>query len=372
VNGGGGTGSARRQFRFLSYNVGVCLRDDCIARMEAALPVSQNSLAVMTCRGPAGRLADVVRTAVVRVGILPVFLVVLAAIGWKAPALFDGNNISLVLRESSIVGTMAIGATFVMVAGRIDLSIGSLLTLASYIAINLHENLGPAAAVAAVLALSAGVGVINGFIVGYLGLNPLIATLAMMSLLQGLTLVYGAGANVYVSHPDATWFAVFGRGYLVGVPVPVLILGGLAVSLGVLLHLTPFGRRTYAVGGNAVASSYAGLNVRRTVALAYILGGLTTGVAALIIASRVMGAQVNTGDGYQFSVISAVVLGGTSFLGGSGTIAGTVVGVVLLAFMQNGLLLLGLPYYIQWIVTWAVIIFAVWAELSAKRKRLFT
>ena len=113
------------------------------------------------------------------------------------------------------------------------------------------------------------------------------------------------------------------------------------------------------------------MNVPKTVAMAYLIGGLTTSVAALIIASRVMGAQANTGDGYQFSVISAVVLGGTSFLGGSGTMVGTLVGVILLAFMRNGLLLLGLPYYAQWLVTWAVIITAVWVEVAAKRMRVF-
>lgn len=315
-------------------------------------------------------LATLSRDVVARVGVLPVFVIVLGVIAGITPALLDANNIAQVLRQSSIVGVMALGATFVMVAGRIDLSIGSLLSLASYVAIDLHESVGPGVAVPAVIAVGGAVGLINGLIVGYLRLNPLIATLAMMSLLQGLTLVYGGGANLYVAQADSTWFAVFGRDYLLGVPVPVLIFALLAILLGVLLHLTPFGRKIHAIGGNEVAAAYSGIDVRRNVAAAYVLGGLTTAVAALIIASRVMGAQANTGDGYQFSVISAVILGGTSFLGGSGTIVGTVIGVVLLAFMQNGLLLLGLPYYAQWIVTWAVIITAVWAELAAKRKKL--
>jgi ribose/xylose/arabinose/galactoside ABC-type transport system permease subunit len=315
-------------------------------------------------------LATLTRSVALRFGVLPVFVVVLAVIAGAAPALLQVDNIAQVLRQSSIVGVMALGATFVMVAGRIDLSIGSLLSLTSYVVINLHETLGPGAASLAAIGVGSGVGLLNGLIVGYLQLNPLIATLAMMSLLQGLTLVYGGGANVYVQHADATWFVVFGRGYWLGLPVPVLAFGALAALLGVVLHATPFGRKIFAIGGNEVAAAYAGINVRATVAAAYALGGLTTSVAALIIASRVMGAQANTGDGYQFAVISSVVLGGTSFLGGSGTIAGTVVGVVLLAFMQNGLLLLGLPYYVQWIVTWAVIIAAVGVEVAAKRRRL--
>ncbi len=184
------------------------------------------------------------------------------------------------------------------------------------------------------------------------------------------TLVYSGGADIYVAHPDTTWFAVFGRGFLFGLPVPVLLFAALAVALGVLLHMTAFGRKIFAIGGNETAAAFSGIDTRKTVALAYLIGGLTTSVAALIIASRVMGAQANTGDGYELDVISAVILGGTSFLGGSGTMAGTVVGVVLLAFMQNGLLLLGLPYYIQWIITWGVIISAVWVEMAAKRKRI--
>jgi ribose transport system permease protein len=317
------------------------------------------------------RVAKISRDVVARFGLAPVFLIVLGVIAAAAPALVKADNVAQVLRQSSMVGVMALGATFVMVAGRIDLSIGSLLSLLSYVAINLHETVGPGAATLAVIAVGGIVGLVNGGVVGYVRLNPLIATLAMMSLLQGLTLVYSGGANVYVADADATWFTEFGRGYLAGLPVPVLIFATLALVLGVVLHATPFGRRIYAVGGNEIASAYSGVDVRRIVAIAYLIGGLTTSVAALIIASRVMGAQANTGDGYQFAVISAVVLGGTSFLGGSGTMAGTVIGVILLAFMQNGLLLLGLPYYVQWLVTWAVIITAVWVEVAAKRRRLF-
>ena len=329
------------------------------------------SIATQAIRREPLRVAKRSREVVARFGVMPVFLVVLGVIAGIAPTMVDPDNVTQVLRQSSMVGVMALGATFVMVAGRIDLSIGSLLSLLSYVAITLHESVGPGTATLAVIAVGGIVGLVNGGIVGYLRLNPLIATLAMMSLLQGLTLVYSGGANVYVAQADGTWFTIFGRGYLIGLPVPVLIFAALAIVLGIALHATPFGRKIYAVGGNEVASAYSGVNVPKTVAMAYLIGGLTTSVAALIIASRVMGAQANTGDGYQFSVISAVVLGGTSFLGGSGTMVGTLVGVILLAFMRNGLLLLGLPYYAQWLVTWAVIITAVWVEVAAKRTRVF-
>ncbi|WP_413725926.1 ABC transporter permease [Sodalis sp. RH16] len=319
---------------------------------------------------PKTGLGALTREILARFGILPVFIIVLGAIAGITPSLLNGDNIAQVLRQSSIAGVMALGATFVLISGRIDLSIGSLLSLASFVTIDVHERAGAGAALLAALGIGGAVGLVNGFIVGYLRLNPLIATLAMMSLLQGVTLVYSGGADIYVAHPDTTWFAVFGRGFLFGLPVPVLLFAALAVALGILLHMTAFGRKIFAIGGNETAAAFSGIDTRKTVALAYLIGGLTTSVAALIIASRVMGAQANTGAGYEFDVISAVILGGTSFLGGSGTMAGTVVGVVLLAFMQNGLLLLGLPYYLQWIITWGVIISAVWAEMAAKRKRI--
>lgn len=329
--------------------------------------MAETGLAVLAGSGPAARL---VREGLARFGVLPVFVAVLGVIAMLTPALLNADNVAQVLRQSSIAGVMALGATFVLISGRIDLSIGSLLSLSAFVAVDLHDRFGPGVAVAAALAIGATVGVLNGFIVGYLRLNPLIATLAMMSLLQGLALVYSGGADVYITNPDVTWFAVFGRGYFAGIPVPVLIFGTLAVVAALALHCSVFGRRIYAIGGNETASTFSGINSSRTVLFAYVIGGLTTSVAALIIASRVMGAQANTGAGYEFEVISAVILGGTSFMGGSGTIAGTVAGVVLLAFMQNGLLLLGLPYYVQWMITWGVILSAVWVELAARRRRI--
>ena len=208
------------------------------------------SIAAQAIRREPLRVAKRSREFVARFGVMPVFLVVLGLIAGIAPTMVNPDNVTQVLRQSSMVGVMALGATFVMVAGRIDLSIGSLLSLLSYVAITLHESVGPGTATLAVIAVGGIVGLVNGGIVGYLRLNPLIATLAMMSLLQGLTLVYSGGANVYVAHADGTWFTIFGRGYLIGLLVPVLIFAALAIVLGIALHATPFGRKIYTVGGN--------------------------------------------------------------------------------------------------------------------------
>lgn len=310
------------------------------------------------------------RQAFQRLGVALPFLVILGLVATAAPTLLEPSNIGQVLRQSSIVGVMALGTTFVLISGRVDLSIGSLLSLITMITIDLHDRVGPGLAVVAALGVGLAIGIVNGVLVGFLRLNALIATLAMLSLLQGATMIYSNGRDLTVAAPTETWFAVIGRGQVYGIAVPILIFLGLAAILGFLLHKTSYGRRVFAVGGNETTSTYSGLRAPLVVASTYVISGLTTAVAALIIGSRVMGAQTNTGVGYEFEVIAAVALGGTSFLGGSGSIAGSVIGVVILAFLQNGLLQMGLPYYLQWIVSWVIIILAVWTDAASKRKKV--
>jgi ribose/xylose/arabinose/galactoside ABC-type transport system permease subunit len=138
-----------------------------------------------------------------------------------------------------------------------------------------------------------------------------------------------------------------------------------------VLLKTNFGRWVFSIGGNETASLFSGVQTRWVVLMAYVISGFGTGLAAIIMGSRVMGAQSTIGQGYELTVLSGIILGGTSMLGGSGTIWRTVIGVTMLGFVQNGLLLLGFAYYVQWLVTWAVIILAVWIDLAAKRGRVF-
>jgi ribose/xylose/arabinose/galactoside ABC-type transport system permease subunit len=138
-----------------------------------------------------------------------------------------------------------------------------------------------------------------------------------------------------------------------------------------VLLKTNFGRWVFSIGGNETASLFSGVQTRGVVLIAYVISGFGTGLAAIIMGSRVMGAQSTIGQGYELTVLSGIILGGTSMLGGSGTIWRTVIGVTMLGFVQNGLLLLGFAYYVQWLVTWAVIILAVWIDLAAKRGRVF-
>jgi ribose transport system permease protein len=298
-------------------------------------------------------------------------ILAMAGIALLVPGLASVDNFAQVLRQIAVPGIMAIGVTFVVIVGRLDLTVGALLSLCVVTMVNLHDAIGPGEAIAVTLAVGLLSGCVSGFLVAVLGVNSLIATLGMMSLLQGLTLVYTNGKNAQIAHPEATWFGVLGRGYLFGVPVPVVILAALAAAMAIVLNRTTFGRKVFAVGGNEIASAYSSVNVKTTIFLTYVISAVLTAVAAAVYGSRVMAGQNDSGSGLELFVLSGVILGGTSLLGGSGGVGRSTIGIVILGLVQNVLLLLGLPYFSQWIVTWAVIIVAVWADMASKRARVF-
>jgi ribose/xylose/arabinose/galactoside ABC-type transport system permease subunit len=305
-----------------------------------------------------------------RNGLLIGFALFVIIVAFDAPAMLSTNNVLSVLRQISIIGVVAIGVTFVVVTGRLDLSVGSGLTLLTVLVVEQHNALGPSAAVLVTLLAGAGIGAWNGLLIGYFRLNALIVTLAMLSLLQGVTLWYSGGANVNVRDAAESWFPVIGRGTVIGIPVPIWILLGAALVASVLLGRSRFGRSVVAVGGNETASNFSGINSRAVVFGAYVISGVATALGAIIMGSRVLGAQSTIGQGYELTVLAGIIIGGTSLLGGSGSVWRTVLGVAMLGFLNNGLLLMGYAYYVQWLVTWVVIIAAVWVDLAAKRGRV--
>ncbi len=305
-----------------------------------------------------------------RHGLIVAFALFLAVVALNTDAFLSLGNILDVMRQVSITGMIAIGTTFVVITGRLDLSVGSMLTLLTVLLVDQHNQVGPFAAIIITLLAAVALGAFNGLLVGYLKLNALIVTLAMLSFLQGLTLLYSGGSNVNIPNAQTTWFRFFGRSDLLGIPVPVLLFLGTALIAGFILARTVFGRQIYAVGGNETAAIFSGVSSWLTVFWAYILSALATGFAAVILGSRVMGAQNTIGQGYELTVLAGIILGGTSMLGGSGSVWRTVIGISMLGFIQNGLLLMGFPYYVQWLVTWAVIIVAVWIDLAGKRGRI--
>jgi ribose transport system permease protein/putative xylitol transport system permease protein len=311
-------------------------------------------------------------TVLAKQGILIAFAVFMVAFTLANPKFISIDNLLSVMRSSAILGVMALGVTFVVISGNLDLSVGSMMSFSTIVVLDLHDQIGPALAIPAMFAMTLCLGAFIGFLVGYLRLNSLIVTLGMLSAIHGLTLTYSGGQNMDISDKEGTWFSVFGQGAALGIPVPILIFVALASLLGVVLAKTPFGRKVYAVGGNGTAATFSGIRRARTVFVCYILSAFCVATAGLIQASRSLGSQNTVGQGLELEVLAAVILGGASLLGGSGTIFKTVIGVLILGFIQNGLLLIGLQFYVQFVVTWVIIILAVWLDIAAKRGKLLS
>lgn len=307
-----------------------------------------------------------------RQGILIAFAVFMIGFALVNDRFVTVDNVLGVVRSSAILGVMALGVTFVVISGNLDLSVGSLMSFSTIVVLDLHDKLGPLMAIPAMYAMVLCIGAVIGFLVGYLKLNSLIVTLGMLSAIHGLTLTYSGGKNMDIADKEGTWFPIFGQGDILGIPVPILIFAGLAAVLSIVLSKTPFGRKVYAVGGNGVAATYSGIPRARVVFTCYLISAFCVGTAGLMQASRSMGSQNTVGQGMELEVLAAVILGGASLLGGSGTILKTVIGVLILGFIQNGLLLAGLQFYAQYVVTWVIIILAVWLDIAAKRGRILS
>ena len=307
-----------------------------------------------------------------RQGILIAFAIFMVGFTLANQRFLGLDNVLGVVRSSAILGVMALGVTFVVISGNLDLSVGSMMSFSTIVVLDLHDQIGPELAIPVMFGMTMALGAINGFLIGYLKLNSLIVTLGMLSAIHGLTLTYSGGKNMDIADKQGTWFGFFGQEAVMGVPVPVLIFGLLAVVLSMLLAKTPFGRKTYAVGGNGIAATFSGIPRARVVFMCYVISSFCVATAGLLQASRSLGSQNTVGQGLELDVLAAVILGGASLLGGSGTVFKTVIGVLILGFIQNGLLLVGLQFYVQYVVTWVIIILAVWLDIAAKRGRLLS
>ncbi len=307
-----------------------------------------------------------------RQGILIAFALFMIGFSLANGRFLDPDNIMGVVRSSAILGVMALGVTFVVISGNLDLSVGSMMSFSTIVVLDLHDKIGPLLAIPAMFAMTLCLGAFIGFLVGYLKLNSLIVTLGMLSAIHGLTLTYSGGQNMDIIDKEGTWFGVFGQGEMIGIPVPIILFALLASILGIGLAKTPFGRKVYAVGGNGTAATFSGIPRARVVFTCYLVSAFCVATAGLIQASRSLGSQNTVGQGLELEVLAAVILGGASLMGGSGTIFKTVIGVLILGFIQNGLLLVGLQFYVQYVVTWVIIILAVWLDIAAKRGRLWS
>jgi len=294
--------------------------------------------------------------------ILAILLViVLAALATQSDRFFTTANLLNQGRLMAEVGLVALAMTFVIVTGGIDLSVGSILGLTAILLGVFWHNLGLPLPVAMVLAVfAAGIGgLVNGLIITRFKVPPLIATLATLALYRGLAEGISQARSVR-GYPD--WFFVLGQGDVLGVPTQLWILGALVVIAAVILGLTTFGRATYATGANETGARFSGIGVDRTKMLIYTASGLVAGVAGVIFVSRVSTTRSDMGTGLELDVITAVVLGGTSIFGGRGTIIGTVLGLILMQALKNGLALSGVKGDGTIVVIGLVLILAIVAS----------
>ncbi len=303
-----------------------------------------------------------------RQGITFGFIIILIIFSVFSRTFLTQQNIILVLRQVSIIGIMACGMTFVIIGGNFDLSVGSLLSFTTVLSIMISNTLGFIPALIITMVIGVLAGTFNGFLVGYLKLNSMIATLGMMSVYQGVIYIISGGLFTKLNNPDTNPFTFLGRGFVGPIPFPVIFYFVCVIIFGLLLNRTVFGRQVKAVGGNAKAAKFSGINDKKVVLITFILSGLTCALGGMILGGRVGAAQNNMGLGYELEVITAVIVGGTSLLGGEGSVYKTVLGVLIMGFLFNGFIMVGLPYYFQWFAQWFIISAVVWLDVVSKKK----
>ncbi|MFZ3590027.1 ABC transporter permease [Bacillus sp. DJP31] len=294
-----------------------------------------------------------------KLGPLIGFLVITIILSIISPNFLSLDNVFNILRQVSINALIAFGMTFVILTGGIDLSVGSILALSSVLTAGmLTSGVDPILAILVGLIAGALMGAFNGLVITKGKVAPFIATLATMTIFRGLTLVYTDGRPI-TGLSDSITFELMGRGYFLGIPIPVIWMITTYFILAFILKKTTFGRRTYAIGGNEEASILAGIKTDRVKIWIYSITGLLSALAGIILASRLNSAQPTAGATYELDAIAAVVLGGTSLSGGRGWIFGTLVGALIIGVLNNGLNLMNVSSFYQQVVKGGVILLAV-------------
>ncbi|MGP4038553.1 ABC transporter permease [Gracilibacillus sp. D59] len=301
-------------------------------------------------------------------GILIGLLVLCTFISIMNPDFLSTNNLMNVLRQTSTNMYLAIAMTMVIILGGIDLSVGSIIAVTGVVTTLLIAILGfPVwAGVLAGLLVGMLFGAFNGYVVATTIIPPFIVTLATMNIARGAAYVFSDGKPVRVMSDS---FNNIGSGYIGGVlPAPVLYLIIILIIAYFIMNKTKLGRYMYAVGGNPEAAKFAGINIKKIKIIAYTFSGLMAGVAGIVLSSRMFSGQPTAGDMAELDAIAAVVLGGTSMTGGAGKIGGTVIGALIIGVLSNGLNLMGVSSFWQYIVKGIVILIAVYADVIKKRK----
>jgi ribose/xylose/arabinose/galactoside ABC-type transport system permease subunit len=302
-----------------------------------------------------------------RAGTLAGLFLLCALLSFLSPFFWTVSNLLNVMEQTAINAVVAVGMTFVILSGGIDLSVGSLVALAGVVmASRLMAGWPLALAILAGLITGALAGLSSGLLITRGKLPPFIATLGMMSVARGAALLFTEGRPISGFSESLRSLST---GRVLGVPVPVLLTVLLYALAVVALNRTRFGRYVYAIGGNEEATRLSGVAVGFHKTLVYVLSGATAGLASVLLTARLNSAQPIAGMMYELDAIAAVVIGGTSLTGGSGTLGGTLIGALTMGVLRNGLNLLGISSFLQQIVIGMVIIIAVLVDSLVKSKR---
>lgn len=311
----------------------------------------------------AGQLKNVAS----KYGILIVLIVLIIFFSIASPAFLTSDNLFNILRQVAIVGIVAVGMTMVLLTGGIDLSVGAIIGVAGVMAAQLMlSGVHPVWASLITLAACALLGAINGFFINTVKIPALITTLGTMTAIRGVAYLLTGGLPVF---GFSSSFKMMGQGYLWIIPIPVLIMIAVFIVGYIFLNKTVYGRYIYGVGGNEEASRLSGVSVQKVKALVYTACGFLSGLAGLVLLSRVNSGQPKAGTSYEMDIITAVVLGGVSIFGGEGKINFVIIGVLIMGVLSNGMILLNINEYVQWVVKGLVLLFAVGFDRFITRRK---
>ncbi|MBP2449294.1 ABC transporter permease [Rhizobium leguminosarum] len=319
-----------------------------------------------TERGHGSRAADFFGEHAQVLSIAIFFLACMIFFSIGSETFFTLGNILNIVRQAAPILIVAIAMTFVIITGGIDLSVGSQVALVNAVAaIVMAMGIPWPSVVIGMIVLGAFMGLVQGWFVAYQGIPAFIVTLAGLSILRGLALYLTQGYSIPIK--DAPGFFALGRGEILSFPIPAIIALIIAILGYVIITATKYGRQVVAVGSNMEAARRVGMPAKWIIASVYIISGIACAVAGLLIAARLGSGSSNAAVGFELQVIAAVVLGGTSLMGGRGTILGTVLGTLTIAVIGNGLILMHISPFFTQIVTGAIILVAIWLNT-----RIFT
>ncbi|WP_431801053.1 ABC transporter permease [Halobacillus andaensis] len=292
-----------------------------------------------------------------RLGMILILILLCIVMSFVAPNFLDASNLTNILKQVSVTAILAAGMTIVILTGGIDLSVGSIVALSGVVSV-MASQAGVHPVLAMLLGVGAGylVGFINGVFTAKAGLPAFIVTLASMTYVRGLAYVSSGGYPVVL---ESNTFRFIGSGSIFGIPTPIYLMMLVYLIMFYVLKYTMFGRNIYAIGGNAEAARLTGIKVKKTLVNVYSISGLLAGLGGVVLAGRLYSGQPTAGNMYELDAIAAVILGGSKLTGGVGKIQGTIIGVLIMGVITNGLTLMDVSYYSQLVVKGGVILAAV-------------